>query len=210
MTIVVGAISKPKGKRKPFFIIGSDTRGIDTEDGINMIYNDNQQKIYPFNTMYLGIAGSVPHDLFEDLSETIKDFELSFDLACEWLAREVKRYLDDYEFIEGQDYWRVRMILITIEENTPKMATFEYDTREMTEMSCEINMVEGNNHYVSFIGNTKFTQEQQLKLNKQFKHVLHVDKAKDIIEEFMLNTAKVYPEKVNTTFEFKHGIGDII
>lgn len=209
MTIVVGAIAKPKGKRKPFFIIGSDTRARDSEDGINISCRDDQQKIYKFNSMFLGIAGAVPKDLFNDLSGKIKDLKMNFNQANEWLKREVKAYLDDYDFIEGLNYWRVRMILITMEENIPKMATFEYDTRYMTEMSCEINIVEYTDSYVSFIGNTAMTTEEQLKLIKKIKHVKHVGEAKNSIEQFMQYTAEAYPGKVNTVFDFQYGVGGI-
>lgn len=207
MTIVVGAIVKPKGKRKPFFIMGSDTRRKCLIDG-EIVQFDDQEKIYKFNSMFLGIAGALPDDFFHDLSSTIKSLGLTFDLSCEWLQREVKKYLDDYGFLDGIDYWRVRMILGAVEDNIPKMAVLEYDTRDKGEMICKKYNVEKVDRHIEFIGNTIKTQIEQVKVRKRFSGVKNIIETKSLIKDFMVLTSKRYPDECNTLFNFEIIEGD--
>lgn len=202
MTIVVGVISRPKGKRKPYFLIGSDTRGINLDNG-SILQVDNQLKVFPFNSMFLGIAGAVPNDIFEDLSKVIKELELSFDSACEWLVREVKNYLDNYQMIEGVGYWRIRMILGAIEGNVPKMAVFEYDTRFLNEMTCKKHHMKESGFEIQFIGNTSKTQQAQIQLKNRLSYSKDsLLDTKTLITDFMHYTAEIYPRECNKLFEF--------
>lgn len=202
MTIVVGVIAKPKGKRKPFFIIGSDTRGINLDNG-QIIQVDNQLKVFPFNSMFLGLAGAVPNDIFEDLSKVIKDLDLSFDQACEWLKREIKIYLDNYEMIKGINYWRIRLILGAVESNVPKMAVFEYDTRYLKEMTCEKHSLADRGFIIDFIGDTSRTKNAQELLKKKLSYSNSLRDTKSLMADFMYHTAEIYPRECNTLFKFK-------
>jgi hypothetical protein len=208
MTIVVGLIAKPKGKRKPYFLIGSDTRGINLDNG-NAFQVDNQVKIFPFHSMYLGLAGAVPNDIFEDLSKVIKDKDLNFDLACEWLKREVKIYLDNYPMIKGVGYWRIRMILGAVESSVPKMAIFEYDTRFLDEMTCNKLSLKDRGFEIQFIGDTSKTQNMQIQLKNRLSNSKgSLLESKKLITDFMHCTAEIYPRECNKLLEFKQIEGE--
>lgn len=209
MTIVVGVIAKPKGKRKPFCIIGSDSRGLDLVEG-ELVQVDSKEKIFPFGDMYLGIAGVVPSYVFEDLPSAIREYNLNFDDACNWIKEEVTKYLNSYDPKEVNplsQYIRMTMILVSLEDNNPKLAKFEYDTTYKT-TTMSVNKVTLNENKVvhtDFIGNTKMTKHLQLSFKKElegFNGKLSIINIKQMMKEFMFKTADTYPEKCNKSLKF--------
>jgi hypothetical protein len=209
MTIVVGVIAKPKGKRKPFCIIGSDSRGLDLIEN-ELVGTDTKEKIFPFGKMFIGIAGAVPSDIFEDLPNTIREYNLNFEEACLWLKDEVTKYLNRYDPKEVNplsQYIRMTMLLISMEGNTPKLAKFEYDTSYKTN-TMSVNKVILNENVMAwsdFIGNTRRTKELQSAFKNElegFNGKLSIINIKQMMKEFMFNTADAYPEKCNKLLNF--------
>lgn len=209
MTIVVGVIAKSKGKRKPFCIIGSDSRGLDLIED-ELVQVDSKEKIFPFGSMYLGIAGAVPGDIFEDLPNAIRECGLNFEDACDWLRQEVTKYLNKYNPKKvnplGQ-YIRLTMLLISLEENTPKLAKFEYDTDYKTNTMSVEKIILSENIYAhsEFIGNTKRTKSLQIAFKDElegFKGRLSIVNIKQMMKEFMFKTADAYPENCNKILNF--------
>lgn len=201
MTIVVGVICVPKGNRKPFALLGSDTKfRVLLDDKI--VEADNQEKVFPFNKMFLGIAGAVPDHIFEDLPNHIRDLNMNFDKACEWLEKNIKSYLDEFELEPEGGYWRTRMTLIAMENNIPKMAKFEYDTRDRQGVTYEKKILFEKGSATFFIGNTSKTIIEQEKFKKQLSFQTSILNAKKLMESFMEYTADVYPVECNKIFQF--------
>jgi len=167
MTMIIGVAVKPKGSRKPFFLMGSESRKIDVVDIVDGKYildiNDDFKKIYDVGDKLIGFAGRVPSEIFDDLTNFLNENLCNMEKTCEIASDFVKQYLSKTEMPEGVDYWRIRAIIGSMEKGFAQIAILTFDTRDLLNSGYVLKNQENYGFAVEFIGDTRKTEDLQTK-----------------------------------------------
>jgi len=210
MTMIIGVAVKPKGGRRPFFLMGSDSKRVDLMDIVDGEYvlevDEDFDKIYKIGEKLLGMAGAFPPEIFEVFPDFLNENICNMENTCEIAFNFVKDYLLQAEIPDGINYLRLRAIIGSMEKGYPQIATLTFDTRDISQSGYILKSQENYGFIVEFIGNTRKTEDLQIK----FKHdnqtknknlsMLEVEK---YAREYLTESVKRYPDKCNQKIVFK-------
>ena len=209
MTVGIGIIVNPKGKRKPYFLIGADSKKkdiIDIEDGVpRYVYSDDFMKIYEVKNIVYMSAGAVPGEFFEVIQSYMNTNQKQFHEMCRELLEFVYEYFEEQLKVIPFEYMRVRMVLCTIIEDVPEMALIEVDTRNPIVKRVDFFKQDKKGFHVEFIGNTKKTtdlQDEFIKNMGKKKNITFYD-VKNDADKYLKAAAKRYPDTCNENTNFK-------
>lgn len=209
MTMIIGTAVRPRGRRKPFFLIGSDSRKVDVVDvidGENVLEtNEDFQKIYCFGGKLIGFSGALPPEMFEELPKFLQENLLNMEKTCEATLDFVKEYLGQKELPPNQSYWRLTAIIGSVEKGFPQIAKIECDTEYLTQANYTLKNQEQYGFQTEFIGGVKYTKDLQAKFikdNETKNRNLTYFEVKKFAKEYLTEAVKRYPSSCNSEFKF--------